>query len=233
MTPWMRRAWPGLALLLLSAGTAVAQTATGAYVGTGGGTLAVTGLGFEIGNGPTVDAVGMRCDWLTPRTEPTDPAWQQIEADFRDARCLRLPLRRDALPAIHDWLVGCSCLHALGPAPLEIAELCLYGLAANIIEHGHGVEAEGEIRIAWRPDPDRPGSWFLITDRGRAHDPADWRLPDLNDPQVRRQGRGFGLSIVHAAMRKVSYLPGAPSGNLTLLRFEPGNIPAEEETSHV
>jgi len=169
----------------------------------------------------------------TPPDPQPGPAWQQIEADFRDARCLRLPVRRDALPAIRDWLVGCPCLHALGPAPSEIAELCLYELAANIIEHGHGGEAEGEITIAWRPDPDRAGCWFLITDRGRAYDPADWRLPDLNDPRVRRRGRGLGLRIVHAAMRKVSYLPGTPSGNLTLLRFEPGTVPAEEETPHV
>jgi sigma-B regulation protein RsbU (phosphoserine phosphatase) len=162
-----------------------------------------------------------------------DPAWQQIMADFRDARRLRLPVSRNALPAIRGWLDSCPCLRELGPAPREIAELCLYELAANIVEHGHGGEAEGEITIAWRPAPDRSGGWFLLTDRGRAYDPADWRFPDLNDPRVRLQGRGLGLRIVHAAMRKVSYLSGTPSGNLTLLRFEPGTVPAEEETPHV
>ncbi|MHB8080376.1 MAG: ATP-binding SpoIIE family protein phosphatase [Candidatus Krumholzibacteriia bacterium] len=159
--------------------------------------------------------------------------WQQIAADFRDAPCLRLPVSRGALPSIRGWLDACPGLRELPPAPRGIAELCLYELAANIIEHGHGGDAGGEIAIAWRPAADGPGGWFLITDRGRAHDPADRQIPDLSDPQVRRQGRGLGLRIVHAAMRKVKYLPGTPSGNLMLLRFAPDPMPAEEETNHV
>ncbi len=186
-----------------------------------------------VGRAPATVAAGPATTRRDGPAAAADPAWQQIAADFRDAHRLRLPVRRGALPAIRGWLDACPCLRALGSAPREIAELCLYELAANIVEHGHGGDAEGEITIAWRPAPDRSGGWFLLTDRGRAYDPADWRFPDLNDPRVRLQGRGLGLRIVHAAMRKVSYLPGTPSGNLTLLRFEPDTVPAEEETPHV
>ncbi len=48
MTPWRRCAAAGFAcLLLLSAALAPAQTATGSYVGNGGGSLTVSGVGFQ------------------------------------------------------------------------------------------------------------------------------------------------------------------------------------------
>jgi len=153
---------------------------------------------------------------------------------------LNLTSNMEELTQIRSWVE--ACLDGNGPltSQQDLIENSLFEVCANIIEHGYGDEEGHDIDMWWVPLPGPGPRWdeitdilnedsnlrngvgyFVICDQGRAFDPNSWTPPDLHDPQVRRRGRGLGLQIVYASMKKVDYTPDTPAGNLTLLRFDP------------
>ena len=73
---------------------------------------------------------------------------------------------------------------------------------------------------------------FLILDHGIPFHADDRRQSDLQDPAVRRRGRGLGLDLIHRIARRVTYHPNSPSGNLTVLQFS-FSVKEEKETLDV
>jgi len=62
---------------------------------------------------------------------------------------------------------------------------------------------------------------FLVRDRGKAFSPTARRAEDLDDPSVRKRGRGLGLRIIQEVMNPLLYRDGTAHGNITLMRFDP------------
>jgi serine phosphatase RsbU (regulator of sigma subunit)/anti-sigma regulatory factor (Ser/Thr protein kinase) len=141
-----------------------------------------------------------------------------------------------SLAGLKNWLQTCPGLLQLPATELHLVETSLYEICANIVEHGYKGPSAETIDLWWKRLPSRHNGsglgFFLICDRGRSYDAAAWGPPDLEDPQIRRRGRGLGMHIVHKSMKQVMYLPNTPAGNLTMLRFEPESQIEREELIH-
>jgi anti-sigma regulatory factor (Ser/Thr protein kinase) len=94
----------------------------------------------------------------------------------------------------------------------------LYETCCNIVEHGYGKDRSRTLEVWWVPD-----DTFLIRDDGRPFRPHRG-LNDFGDPEVRRQGRGFGFEMIHLVMSDVAYYPGTIAGNLTALHCGSGEV---------
>ncbi|GJM44184.1 MAG: hypothetical protein DHS20C21_10260 [Gemmatimonadota bacterium] len=150
-----------------------------------------------------------------------------------------LPADLDQLHELRGWIESCPGFSALKECELAIAETAVYEVCANITEHGYGSRSDARMDVWWLPQspnaddpPAGPGlrGHFVILDAGKPFLPQDDPV-DLHDPGVRRRGRGLGLEIVREVMRRVSYNPGTPAGNITLLAFD-SSKPRAKETSH-
>jgi anti-sigma regulatory factor (Ser/Thr protein kinase) len=164
-----------------------------------------------------------------------DPAAQETALEFlgraQAGGCrLEIDARFDALPGVRNWLVECPGYDRLSASQAILVELALWEVCANIIEHGYH-EDQGQSFQLWamtEPPIDEIGEGgpfeamsFVVLDHGVSFRPRG-RLPvDLTDPSVRRRGRGLGLELIHAVMRRVRYQPGTPEGNITILEFDP------------
>lgn len=150
---------------------------------------------------------------------------------------LRLPASLPALVRIDDWLGGVPGYLTLGESERECLRVALHEACSNVVEHGYGSALGKQFDLWWLPEgadagvpaaplgaPAGPAKveWsgcFLLRDDGKTFRHDDWRPTDFQDPRARQRGRGFGLDIIHRAMRRVSYVPGTPSGNLTVMVF--------------
>jgi anti-sigma regulatory factor (Ser/Thr protein kinase) len=122
-----------------------------------------------------------------------------------------------------------------------VLEAALYELCANVVEHGYGSDSAESFELWWlrcehaalklREDPRcRASGVFVLVDHGREYEPAT-PPPDFHETDVRRRGRGIGLTIVRSAMAAVRYFPGTACGNVTALVFDPARRRAEEVTN--
>jgi anti-sigma regulatory factor (Ser/Thr protein kinase) len=157
---------------------------------------------------------------------------------------LQLPSQMDALIRLREWVNTCLDGHGSLTEHKELIEGSLFEVCANIIEHGYGNEPDQDIDLWWVPLPGGLQTWsslegsahadeesaeahrdgvgyFVICDQGSPFDPTSWTPPDLDDPSIRRRGRGLGWQIIYSSMKKVVYESHTPAGNLTLLRFDP------------
>ncbi len=168
-----------------------------------------------------------------------------------------LEMRRDAgaLHRLRPWLATCPELTALADRDSVLLEHALHELCANILEHGyrdHAVEGHRDpaLDLWWIPDADLwsgqtprdPNRFagqrqllqnlqrgvFLVCDRGKAFSPSVRRAEDLDDPMVRKRGRGLGLRIIQEVMHPLLYRDGTAHGNITLMRFDPVEQSAQE-----
>lgn len=87
---------------------------------------------------------------------------------------------------------------------LAVDEAC-----TNIIEHGYGPGAAGEIEVEFEADGD--AIRVAITDTGRPFDPAGYPSPDLGAGAERPIG-GLGIHLMRSSVDEVRYRPG-PAGN--------------------
>ena len=182
-------------------------------------------------------------------------AWNQRHT----GRHLVLPLDPNALRGLRSWLAGCPQLAALPEAEAVLLEHALHELCANVIEHGYRGHPRPDPTVSldlwWIPeldlwsgqqprDPQRAAAagkpWehlqhgaFLLRDSGRAFSPLSRRESDLDDPEVRKRGRGLGLRIIQEVMHPVLYLESTVQGNLTVMRFDPVEQSAQKEVRHV
>lgn len=146
------------------------------------------------------------------------------------------PSDLDRLGDIPNWLNRCPRIADLDASSRIVLESALYEVAANIVEHGYGGRTDQTFEIGWVPSTLPPGrgplGHFVIVDTGKAFEPSLNQAVDFQDSGVRRRGRGIGLEIVKGAMRRVSYHPGTPAGNVTVLAFQPSKSPSKELSSH-
>ena len=156
----------------------------------------------------------------------------------------RLSIKDPAeLSQLRAWIRRCPFLRDLPPDEAILLEHALHEQCANIIEHGYGLDASSAIDLWWIPEGDiwaaldardpqlldqdpslleriRRGV-FLIRDHGVPYSPSARSDSDLDDPTVRKRGRGLGLRIIQEVMNPLLYQRGAAYGNLTLMRFDP------------
>lgn len=160
---------------------------------------------------------------------------ENLEKSLRDldrarkrGKQIELPARLEELSRLQDWLKTCDSIAGLDESEFQTLHSALYEACANIIEHGFQSGEEAAITLWSLPDPTTSRPRFYILDRGRVFDPTQREtVPDFNQEAVRRQGRGFGLDIIHRAMIHVDYHASTPAGNLTVLVFDPDRVDKE------
>lgn len=180
-----------------------------------------------------------------------DIASETLAHARRAGEALALPANLDALSAIGEWISARPDLGELSTSQRVVLETALYEACANVVEHGYGGDASQKIELWWiptesaaappatSPATDRAvaarvrGGKFVMLDHGTPFSPRPGDTVDFRDPAVRKRGRGLGLEILRGAMSEVTILPDTPEGNVTILRFDPERIRAEEEVRHV
>ena len=178
----------------------------------------------------------------TPTTISVLRRREHLEEMMDDAKRLYLPSRMEDLALLTDWVADCLDGRPELADCKDLVETSLFEVCANIIEHGYRNQGGHELALWWVPttgteqewsaaanneDGPRPDGigYFMVCDQGTAFKNENWTPPDLQDPKVRRRGRGLGWQIVHLSMKRVVYTPNTPAGNLTLLRFDPAKTP--------
>jgi len=161
---------------------------------------------------------------------PAEPA--QVLTRFAEAEKrgvgLCVPADLESLTRIGAWLEQAGVLSGVSEAASRLLNLALYEVSANIAEHGCGEDPTYTIEIFWMGRSGRSGSFF-VRDHGKAFRPGPRKSIDLDDPTVRRRGRGFGLEIIHRAMSRVGYYPETRLGNITVLDWDPERAGASEK----
>jgi anti-sigma regulatory factor (Ser/Thr protein kinase) len=161
----------------------------------------------------------------------------------RSGEPLRLPANLESLPRIREWLLARPVFARLDSRTFHALESAVYELCANVVEHGYGKDAAQSLDLYWLSNEDRPGTGdarlperpgcgrFVVVDHGKRFRPEGGRV-DLQDPNIRRRRRGFGLEIIQEVMCQVSFQPNTPIGNVTVLEFDPEKVWTTEEVSH-
>jgi serine phosphatase RsbU (regulator of sigma subunit)/anti-sigma regulatory factor (Ser/Thr protein kinase) len=183
---------------------------------------------------------------IAPHTVvPSELTHDLVERVWRMRRSgQRLSIRDPAeLSQLCPWLRRCPHLRDLPEDEAVLLEHALHEQCANIIEHGYEPDESSTIDLWWIPegdiwceldarDPqlldDNPSllerirrGVFLVRDHGMPYSPSQTSDSDLDDPAVRKRGRGLGLRIIQEVMNPLLYQRGAAYGNLTIMRFDP------------
>jgi anti-sigma regulatory factor (Ser/Thr protein kinase) len=147
-------------------------------------------------------------------------------------RRIEFPAQVDDLASLRDWLEQDPAANGLEAAEFEVMYTVLHETVANIAEHGLGGDPRRrfemwnvpEGRAADGATPATGHLCFLIRDDGQPFRPEGWSPTDFSDRETWRRGRGIGLDIIFRGTRFVSYQPGTPEGNLTVLAFDPEHL---------
>jgi anti-sigma regulatory factor (Ser/Thr protein kinase) len=193
-----------------------------------------TAIDAWVSGGPALDdetlLVVAALDGTTPAGR--DPLELLEEARERGAK-LELPATLDDLAALDGWMTAARWANGLTRDRYEVLRTSLHEALANIVEHGYGESAvRGGATTVHRIElwcvtaATGAPEYFVIRDHGRPFAAGSWRATDFADPRVWKRGRGFGLDIIHRAMRAVRYHPETTEGNVTVLTFDP---PLEQE----
>jgi serine phosphatase RsbU (regulator of sigma subunit) len=163
-----------------------------------------------------------------------------VEAEQRGHR-LDLPAQLGALAGIPQWIGSTPVLCDLRGSDVEVLGTALYEACSNVAEHGYDEDPRHTFTLWWLPPAIEGGpetaaeehvlarhaaqhvreGVFVMCDQGRAFSPRKWRGSDFMSTQVWKRGRGFGLDILHRAMRELAFHPGTTRGNITLMAFGP------------
>ena len=144
---------------------------------------------------------------------------------------LTLPASLAALPRVGEWFDRLAARAGLAGRAADIARLALHEACANVVEHAYAQDPARSLDLWWvPPDPAATRSaatetaLFVLRDHGSPFRQVEHRQPSLEDPSVRRRGRGLGLEILHRAAERLIYCPETLEGNLLVMRF--GSDPA-------
>jgi serine phosphatase RsbU (regulator of sigma subunit) len=174
-------------------------------------------------------------DWSDPAVALAD-----LAVAVERGRRLTLPAALPALVRVDDWLARLERFASLEPRALSLVRLGLQEACSNVVEHACHRDPTLRFDLWWvpgsGPEPADPleaieRGWFLLRDRGDAFDQRAWRPKRLDDPEVRRRGRGFGLDILHKLSEPLQYCPNTPEGNLMRLFFHAAMVAPREEAS--
>jgi serine/threonine-protein kinase RsbW len=137
---------------------------------------------------------------------------------------LRLEIERDAhaenLQEIRDFIeTACRRAGVERSAAFDL-KLAVDEACSNILEHGYAGQEPGPIRIGFEAASERVV--VTITDQGRAFDPKNAAVPDLDADWEHRQIGGLGWHLIRRSVDSVSYESGKELGNrLTLVKMTP------------
>lgn len=118
------------------------------------------------------------------------------------------------LPASHRYLnVLGACISAMLERVEDVfqrevvtynIQLAVHEVACNIVDHAYGGDMDERIGIALSVASGPRRFEAVLTDRGRAFDPAVLAQPNLDEPQE----HGYGLFIARQLMDEVVYKRG-------------------------
>ncbi len=150
---------------------------------------------------------------------PRQGGWYRIE----------VPARIDAVGPLCAFLTVLAERHGLTAEEIRCTEIAAYETCLNIIEHAYGFDPAARITIRIRFDEEKLTLSF--TDTGKGIDPETIPPPDVTNPLVRLQGRGFGLEMIRNSVDVVRFrvTPGGEN-NLLLIKNLVGACGGERET---
>ena len=120
------------------------------------------------------------------------------------------------LEKLGTWLRAFAGEHGLFEVDIHAVELVLEELLLNVIAHGH--EDDCEHFIAMRLSAIGADLQIEVEDDGRAFDPADAPLPDLDASVETRTFGGLGLHLVRSFVDELSYCRSGELNLLTLVK---------------
>jgi serine/threonine-protein kinase RsbW len=125
---------------------------------------------------------------------------------------ITIPATLDSLALISDFITEATARVRLDDHSAWQVQLAVDEAATNIIQHGYGGGAQGEIELGWHIQSDQ----FVVTlrDRGRRFNPKDVPAPDITSPLEERQPGGLGLYIMSRLMDDVTFEFDDQAGNL-------------------
>jgi serine/threonine-protein kinase RsbW len=137
---------------------------------------------------------------------------------------LRFEIEREAhaenLQGIRDFIeTACRRAGVERSAAFDL-KLAVDEACSNILEHGYTGRRPGPIRIRFDAEGDQVV--VTITDRGRAFDPKDAAIPDLDADWEHRRVGGLGWHLIRRSVDSVAYESDPNVGNrLTLVKTTP------------
>lgn len=136
-----------------------------------------------------------------------------------DALELRIASGRQDTEGVAAALQHFATSHGASTSVIHDLQVAIDEVLSNIISHGYGEDANGEIlvRLLRRPDA------FIVEveDKGRPFDPLQAPLPDLTAPLSHRRIGGLGVHFVRSLMDEVSYTRRGGRNCLRLLKHAP------------
>lgn len=125
-----------------------------------------------------------------------------------------IPNRLDALSGlatrVEPFLAGAG----VDPDTAHAAHLALEEVGTNLLKYSYRDSREHEIRVVLRGEPSRV--ILVVEDDGRAFDPGQAPMPDLNLPFERRRIGGLGLHLVRQLASGLDYRSSGGWNRLTL-----------------
>ena len=120
------------------------------------------------------------------------------------------------LEKLRTWLRAFAEEHGLFESDIHAVELVLEELLLNVIAHGHDDGCEHF--IAMRLSAVGADLQIEVEDDGRAFDPADAPLPDLDASVETRTVGGLGLHLVRSFVDELRYSRAGERNLLTLVK---------------
>ena len=132
-----------------------------------------------------------------------------------DEREITALARIDSLPRLLAEAEAASEAAGLGPEGRFDVRLAVEELCTNVIRHGYGDGAPGELSLRFAPLPD--GLRVTVSDRAPLFDPAAAPAPDLESEWSERRVGGLGVHMVRQVMDVVRHEPRPGGGNLVTI----------------
>ncbi len=100
----------------------------------------------------------------------------------------------------------------------------------NVCEHGYPGRrgAEGDRGGSPATSEHALAGWVMVRDRGRSCPPASVEVPDLENSDVRKRGRGLGWALIRTLTEQLEYRTLLNIGNVCAIK-PAGGIRTPEE----
>lgn len=129
---------------------------------------------------------------------------------------LVLPATVDNLPRFREFAVRACVRAGAGEDDGFALKLAVDEVCSNIIEHGYGDAAGGQIELIVELDHDEIR--LVIIDTGRPFRPQEAPRPDLEAGWEDRPVGGLGWHLIRNMVDELRYESGADGNRLTLVR---------------
>jgi len=116
---------------------------------------------------------------------------------------LRIPSQTDNLELIRTFVSGIARKAGFRDDDVSKIELSVDEACTNVIEHAYRHDAHQNIDIAIQIDYKK--FTVVVTDRGKAFDFRDIRLPDMDSYLAELRVGGLGIYLIKTLMDEVEY----------------------------